>query len=57
VQTADLEGTLERVVAAGGTVVKPRAVISEEYGWFALLADPDGLTIGLSTSRPAREAA
>lgn len=54
VQTSDLEATLDRVVAAGGTVVKPRAVISEEFGWYALVADPAGLTIGLSTSRPPR---
>lgn len=56
VQTADLEGVLERVAAAGGTVVSPRAEISEEFGWFAVVADPSGLRIGLCSDRPARPA-
>ena len=57
VRTTDLEATLDRVVQAGGTVIKPRAVISEEFGWYALLADPQGVTIGLTTDRPARQPA
>ncbi len=55
VQTADLEAALERVTGAGGTVLKPRALISEEFGWWALVADPAGLTIGLCTGRPGPE--
>jgi len=54
VQTSDLEATLDRVVAAGGTVVTPRAVVSDEFGWFALIADPAGLKVGLCTDLPAR---
>jgi predicted enzyme related to lactoylglutathione lyase len=57
VHTDDLEATLERVVANGGTVATPRAIVSEEFGWYANVVDPGGLTIGLSTSRPARESA
>jgi predicted enzyme related to lactoylglutathione lyase len=53
VESDDLEAALDRVAAAGGTVVHPRRVISEEFGWFALVTDPSGLTFGLSTSHPA----
>lgn len=53
VQTSDLEATLARVESAGGTVVQQRGVISEEYGWYALVTDPSGLTIGLCTDRSA----
>jgi predicted enzyme related to lactoylglutathione lyase len=55
VQTSDLEATLQRGVAAGGTVVKPRALISDEFGWYAILTDPSGHQIGVATSRPAPE--
>jgi predicted enzyme related to lactoylglutathione lyase len=57
VQVADLEVTLERVTAAGGEVLHGRRLISEEFGWYAVVADPWGLKLGLGTDRPARPTA
>ena len=56
-QVRDLEATLERVTAAGGTVVRGHAVVSEDYGWSAMFTDPSGVKIGLVTDRPATAAA
>lgn len=53
VQTDDLEGTLERIVAAGGAVVKARQEIGGDFGWWAWFRDPSGVTLGLATDRPA----
>src|SRR5690606_37965219 len=38
--TDDLEADLEAVSAAGGSVILPRTLISEEFGWWAAVADP-----------------
>lgn len=50
VQVADLEQTLKSIETSGGTVVAGRTLISEEFGWWAMFADPSGLTVGLVTS-------
>ena len=52
--TDDLEGALERVAAAGGTVVTPRSEIGGDMGWWAAITDPAGRWIGLSTTTPPR---
>lgn len=44
----DLDGMLERVAVAGGTVVMPRTAIGP-YGHIAQFTDPDGNRIGLHT--------
>jgi predicted enzyme related to lactoylglutathione lyase len=49
----DLEADLAAVEAAGGSVIVPRSVVSEEYGWWAAVADPFGNRLQLSTSTPA----
>ncbi len=46
------EGTLERIVAAGGKVALARTEI-QGMGWFALFTDPTGNTVGLFTDKPA----
>ncbi|WP_156250618.1 VOC family protein [Pseudactinotalea terrae] len=46
----DLEADLAAVAAAGGTVIVPRTVISEEFGWWAAVTDPFGNRLQLSTS-------
>jgi hypothetical protein len=51
-ETDDLEASLERVRAAGGTVISPRAEIGGDMGWWATFADPAGTRIGLSTDNP-----
>lgn len=52
-QTDELEAALERVVAAGGTVLTERSEIPGEMGWWASITDPWGRWIGFSTSQPA----
>jgi predicted enzyme related to lactoylglutathione lyase len=52
-QAPDLEAALAAVVAAGGSVEHERALISEEFGWWALARDPFGHWLGLCTDRPA----
>ena len=49
----DLEADLAAVVAAGGSVLMPRSVISEEHGWWAAVADPFGNRLQFSTNNPA----
>lgn len=46
VPVADLDGTIARVVAAGGQVVEPRMPIPG-IGWYATCAEPGGLKFGL----------
>lgn len=50
----DLEETVSAVERAGGTVVRPRGEIGNDWGWYAIIADPSGLKLGLTTSRPPR---
>ena len=52
-ETDHLEAALERVTAAGGTVLTPRAEIGGDMGWWAAFTDPAGRWIGFSTSVPA----
>jgi uncharacterized protein len=54
VMVEDLEDTLSRVEPAGGKVQQSRTMIAPEYGWFGLLTDPSGLTVGLTTSNEPR---
>lgn len=49
--TEDLEATLGAIERAGGTVDKPRELISDEFGWWALARDPFGNRLGLCTSK------
>jgi predicted enzyme related to lactoylglutathione lyase len=51
--THDIEGTLKRIVAAGGKIALERMEIPG-MGWFALFTDPTGNTVGLFTDQPAK---
>lgn len=51
--TDDLEAALDRVEAAGGTVLHRRSEIGGDMGWWADFADPAGRRVGFSTTRPA----
>ena len=53
IATDDLEGTLQRVEAAGGSVAKTRREIGGDFGWWAWFRDPSGVVLGLATDRPA----
>jgi uncharacterized protein len=52
--TDDLEAALERVTAAGGTVLTARTEIGGDMGWWAAFTDPAGRYIGFSTTNPPR---
>ena len=43
----DLQLVLDRVVAAGGSVMVPKTEISPEYGFMAVIIDSEGNRIGL----------
>jgi predicted enzyme related to lactoylglutathione lyase len=43
----DVQIILDRVVAAGGTVIVPKTEISPEYGYMAVFIDSEGNRIGL----------
>jgi predicted enzyme related to lactoylglutathione lyase len=50
--TADLDGTLKKVVEHGGKVLRPRGAIPG-VGWFAAFEDPAGNWFGLMQDDPA----
>lgn len=43
----DLQRILDRVEAAGGTIMVPKTEISPEYGYMAVIMDTEGNRIGL----------
>ena len=43
----NIDETLEKVTAAGGTVVMPKMEISKEIGCWAGFTDPDGIYVGI----------
>ena len=49
VKVADLEGTLEKVRAAGSSVEHERTRIGETAGWWADVRDPAGMLLGVLT--------
>ncbi|MEW6307385.1 MAG: hypothetical protein AB1705_28365 [Verrucomicrobiota bacterium] len=42
----DLDGVLQRIPGAGGSIVKPRTSIGE-HGFIAILKDTEGNVVGL----------
>ena len=53
VEVADLEGTLETVVAEGGTAGTGRTPVTPDKQWWADFRDPFGTLVGILTSNPA----
>jgi len=43
----DLQQILDKVAAAGGTIMVPKTEISPEYGYMAVILDTEGNRIGL----------
>lgn len=43
----DVQNILDRVLAAGGSIVVPKTEISPEYGFMAVITDTEGNRIGL----------
>ena len=46
---ADLSSALSRVQAAGGKVLHPKTFIKEGWGYFAIILDSEGNSIGLQS--------
>ena len=46
---ADLSAALGRVPAAGGKVLHPKTFIKEGWGYFAIILDSEGNSIGLQS--------
>lgn len=46
-KTPDMHSHLGTIVSSGGNVVKPKTMISQEYGFEALFTDPSGNLMGL----------
>ena len=51
--TDDLEGALDRVTKAGGSILHGRSEIGGGMGWWADFLDPAGRRVGFSTTNPA----
>ena len=46
---ADLSSALNRVPAAGGKVLHPKTFIKEGWGYFAIILDSEGNSVGLQS--------
>ena len=46
----DVQQVLDKVMAAGGTIMVPKTEISPEYGFMAVIMDTEGNRIGLHSS-------
>jgi len=49
IHVKDIEGTLDKVVSAGGKIFREKTVIPV-FGWYALLNDNEGNVLGLFQS-------
>ncbi|WP_069113967.1 VOC family protein [Jiangella alba] len=52
VRVDDLERTIARAVALGATVERGRTLLGGDGFWFGNVRDPQGISLGLWTSRP-----
>lgn len=46
-QSGDIDHELSRVVEAGGEIVRPKTLISEEVGYMAVILDTEGNRVAL----------
>jgi len=51
VEVGDLERTMRRVEALGGTIERGRTALGGDDRWFALALDPAGVSFGIWTDR------
>lgn len=49
--SADVQNELDRVEAAGGSIIQPKTQISEEIGYMALLKDSEGNRVALHSRK------
>lgn len=43
----DLQPMLDKVEAAGGKIIVPKTAIGMDAGYFAMISDPEGNTVGI----------
>lgn len=48
---SDLINVLNKVAGAGGTVVVPKTIITDELGYFAVFRDPEGNRVALHSMK------
>ena len=53
--STDIENTLRKIQAAGGSVTMPKMEIPG-FGWFAVFQDPTGITLALYEATPQPQA-
>jgi predicted enzyme related to lactoylglutathione lyase len=56
VQVDDLEASVSQAAGLGATVERGRTLLGGDDFWFANVRDPQGISLGLWTSRPASTA-
>jgi predicted enzyme related to lactoylglutathione lyase len=49
--STDVQNELDRVEAAGGSIIQPKTLISEEIGYMALFRDSEGNRIALHSRK------
>lgn len=47
IEVEDIPDALAKVEKLGGQVLKEKTLISDEYGYWAMVADPSGVQVGL----------
>jgi predicted enzyme related to lactoylglutathione lyase len=47
IEVEDIPATLAEAERLGGKVIKEKTLISEEFGYWAMVSDPSGVKIGL----------
>jgi predicted enzyme related to lactoylglutathione lyase len=53
VEVDDLEATFDQVIAAGGSIERPRTALGGDDRWFGTILDPTGVSLGVWTSNPS----
>ncbi len=46
-----MDATLERIVQAGGSIIMPRTLITEEIGYMAVFRDTEGNSVALHSNK------
>ena len=53
VNVDNIDATIEKARGLGGTVVQPKTEVAE-MGWYSVITDPSGATLGLWQSKPGQ---
>ena len=53
VNVDSIDATIQKVRSLGGTVVQPKTEVAD-MGWYSVITDPTGATLGLWQSKPGQ---